>query len=389
MSLKDIEKLRERTDKDPNSKLFVPLAEEYRKEGMLDEAIAVLLDGIGRQPGYVSARVSLGKMYLEKGLQKEARAEFENVVKSIPDNLYAHKKLAEIYRNSGDSELARKSYLTVLKLNSMDEEALTSLQELDSGELEQASANEPQVVPPTRDELPSYGEVEAAELPETETDSPPDDFQAQQSSHEDEFAIFKNSLFGSAEHATDSDGEEIIAEDEDLKSMPGEPDEVAYAEFAFQGEAEEVPGDASASFEESIPTEPEAETDGIEEIEIEEPFEDSPYPAFESGFAASQPDAAATETGDGSGAGATEPLRVIATLDGANREIEAGNYSGAMKIYRKILLSSPDDKKTLQRVEELKSLLRMLGKEKEFLVARLTDFLDGVQKRRDGFRRSS
>ena len=40
MSVKEIEKLRERVDKDPNSKLFVPLAEEYRKEGRLDEAVA-------------------------------------------------------------------------------------------------------------------------------------------------------------------------------------------------------------------------------------------------------------------------------------------------------------------------------------------------------------
>src|SRR5512135_2069932 len=101
MSLKDIAKLKERVDKDPNSKLFVPLAEEYRKEGMLDEAIGVLLSGIEKQPGYMSARVSLGKIYLEKEMLPEALSEFEQVIKSIPDNLYAHKKLAEIYRATG------------------------------------------------------------------------------------------------------------------------------------------------------------------------------------------------------------------------------------------------------------------------------------------------
>src|SRR5512147_3097157 len=105
MSLKDIEKLKERVDKDPNSKLFVPLAEEYRKEGMLDDAISVLLTGIERQPGYMSARVSLGKIYLEKGMMKEARSEFENVVSIIPDNLYAQKKLAEIYKGLGEAGL--------------------------------------------------------------------------------------------------------------------------------------------------------------------------------------------------------------------------------------------------------------------------------------------
>ena len=101
MSSKDIEKLKERVDKDPNSKLFVPLAEEYRKEGLVEEAIKVLQDGLERQPGYMSARVALGKIYLEKGMPQEARGEFENVIKAIPDNLYAHKKLAEIYRDTG------------------------------------------------------------------------------------------------------------------------------------------------------------------------------------------------------------------------------------------------------------------------------------------------
>src|SRR5512135_822178 len=124
MSLKDIAKLKERVDKDPNSKLFVPLAEEYRKEGMLDEAIAVLLSGIERQPGYMSARVSLGKIYLEKGMMNEARAEFESVIKSIPDNLYAHKKLAEIYRDLGEKGLSLRSYKTVLNLNALDDDAI-------------------------------------------------------------------------------------------------------------------------------------------------------------------------------------------------------------------------------------------------------------------------
>ena len=131
MSIKEIEKLREKVEKDPNSKLYVPLAEEYRKEGMLDEAIEVLQKGLEKQPGYMSARVSLGKIYLEKGQMDEARVEFENVVKLIPDNLYAHKKLAEIYRDTGKKDLAIKSFRTFLKLNPMDEDALNNLRELE------------------------------------------------------------------------------------------------------------------------------------------------------------------------------------------------------------------------------------------------------------------
>ena len=91
MALEDIEKLKEKVKKDPNSKLFVPLAEEYRKTGKLDEAISVLMAGITSQPGYTSARVSLGKIYLEKKMAPAAKEEFEKVISAIPENLFAHK----------------------------------------------------------------------------------------------------------------------------------------------------------------------------------------------------------------------------------------------------------------------------------------------------------
>src|ERR1700690_3276352 len=161
MSLKDIEKLKEKIEKDPNSKLFVPLSEEYKKEGKLDEAINVLLSGIEKQPGYMSARVALGKIYLEKEMLKEAQTEFELVVKAIPDNLYAHKKLADIYRATGDTERAIRSYKTVLKLNAMDEDALISLIEFESSEPGYAAEETSQS--PSGPEIPLPGEVAPSE----------------------------------------------------------------------------------------------------------------------------------------------------------------------------------------------------------------------------------
>ena len=69
----EITKLSERLAKDPTSKLFVPLAEEYIKAGMLEEAVAVLMDGLKAHPGFTSAHVTLGKVYLGKGQIKEAK----------------------------------------------------------------------------------------------------------------------------------------------------------------------------------------------------------------------------------------------------------------------------------------------------------------------------
>src|SRR5262245_30997543 len=102
----EIVKLTERLAKDPTSNLFVPLGEEYIKAGMLDEALMVLTDGLKTHPGFISARVTLGKVFLEKQQIKEAKEQFETVIHASPDNLLAHRKLVKIYRDEKDYQKA-------------------------------------------------------------------------------------------------------------------------------------------------------------------------------------------------------------------------------------------------------------------------------------------
>ena len=52
-------------------------------EGKLDEAEAILLDILRREPTNFSARVSLGHLFLEKGALRSAWREFKNVVKEV------------------------------------------------------------------------------------------------------------------------------------------------------------------------------------------------------------------------------------------------------------------------------------------------------------------
>jgi hypothetical protein len=76
-------------------------------------------------------------------------------------------------------------------------------------------------------------------------------------------------------------------------------------------------------------------------------------------------------------------------LQTADRYVAEENYLGAVNTYRQILVTAPDDKSVLQRIEELKFLLRLLGKDKEVLISKLNAFLDAVKNRRDEFFRSS
>ncbi len=282
MALEDLERLKEKLDKDPNSKLFIPLAEEYKKAGMFDEAIGVLTRGLERQPEYMSARVSLGKIYIARSMLDEARAEFEKVISTIPDNLYAHKKLAEIYRNLGEKDRAVKEFKTVVKLNPRDEWAVTSLSDIEG---------EP--------ELPK--EPEKAKTAETILS---------------EQALTEKKEEKPAEVST---GEEVM---EGLEQILPEA-ELEEAQLEPITEAEELPEEEPFSFK-SIFEEDVAVEDQKEYNVSEQPF--------------------------------------LSVYD-ADPYISQGKYVEAMSIYRKLLSLEPEDVHVLQRVEELKALLKLLGKD--------------------------
>ncbi|MEK6655852.1 MAG: tetratricopeptide repeat protein [Nitrospirota bacterium] len=155
----EIEKLAERLAKDPSSKLFVPLAEEYLKGGMFEEAITVLKDGLKHHPSYISARVALGKAYHKKGLIKESLDEFKKVVAVNPDNLLAHKRLVEIHKALGNIEDAIKSCDTILLLNPKDEEIKGILKQLDGIR----PVPKPSAAPEKKEEKVSFAAAEKIE----------------------------------------------------------------------------------------------------------------------------------------------------------------------------------------------------------------------------------
>jgi tetratricopeptide (TPR) repeat protein len=152
----EIAKLLEKLQKDPSSKLFVPLAEEYVKSGLLDEAMSVLKEGLQIHPTYLTARVSLGKVYLQKGLISDAKGEFEGVIKLNPDNLLAHRKLAKIYKDEGHLEASKASCNVVLSQSPADKEMKALLAETEKMLLEappvvEAPASPQPSRPATRD----------------------------------------------------------------------------------------------------------------------------------------------------------------------------------------------------------------------------------------------
>jgi tetratricopeptide (TPR) repeat protein len=105
-----IRDLERRLELDPGSRLFVALAEEYRKKGRLSDALSALQKGLLAHPSYVSAQVALGRVYLEAGQITEAIATFSKVLLADPGNLVSAKSLADLYLSRGESVEAVKKY---------------------------------------------------------------------------------------------------------------------------------------------------------------------------------------------------------------------------------------------------------------------------------------
>ncbi len=101
-----IKRLKERLRQKPDSKLFLSLAEELRRRDRIDEAIAALLEGIKKNPEFITAHLTLGRWYLSSDMLPEAKKEFIEAAEKSPDNIFARKGLAEIYKRMGEEESA-------------------------------------------------------------------------------------------------------------------------------------------------------------------------------------------------------------------------------------------------------------------------------------------
>ena len=124
-SAMEIDRLAVQLAKDPHSKAFLPLAEEYCKVGMWEEAVSVLEEGLKHYPGFITAMVALGRAYDQLKQPTKARAVLEGAVKLSPDNLRAHRTLIKIYVAQGLHGEALASCRTILAMNPRDEEALS------------------------------------------------------------------------------------------------------------------------------------------------------------------------------------------------------------------------------------------------------------------------
>jgi tetratricopeptide (TPR) repeat protein len=320
----EIAKLAEKLSKDPKSRLFVPLAEEYLKSGMPEEAVIVLTDGLKIHPNFHAARAMLGRIYLDKGQIAEAKTEFEAVIKTDPENLLAHRKLARIYKNTGQLDKARTSCQAVLMSSSKDSEMTLLMGDLDR--------------------IQEAERARLQERPAVSMESAPPEMQVEQTSHAvPELKAEPGQAAPPPEPAADS------PEPAGISSPSPEP--------VLESPPAPSPGPAAASPE---PSGAENKDTFLSLEDILGQPEAAPAPAPE---ASSVPEAGTVQTPEPPADGPPEtgtPAEEITTEALADLYIKQGNYEKGIAMYRRLLAKEPSNQALFRKLEESVELARVL-----------------------------
>ena len=141
-----LDELKKKFDENPR-RYFAPLANEHRKSGDLDQAIALCRAHLPQQPAHISGHIVLAQALFEAGSLDEARENFHSALGLDPENLIALRYLGDIARDADDVETARSWYQRVLEVDPRNDEIVQIVRELDMPRAERTEVAEAE--PPT------------------------------------------------------------------------------------------------------------------------------------------------------------------------------------------------------------------------------------------------
>jgi tetratricopeptide (TPR) repeat protein len=103
------------SDRDPDGRAFAPLAEAYLDRGDVEEALALVQDGLGRLPDYATGHLVAARVHRVRGDQAAARGAVEALLALDRGNAPGLRLLGEISEEAGELQAAVDAFREALE----------------------------------------------------------------------------------------------------------------------------------------------------------------------------------------------------------------------------------------------------------------------------------
>lgn len=207
------------SERDPEGRAFVPLADAYLRKGDPQEALSLLEDGLGRHPGFSAAHLVAARVHRALGSGEAVGSSLARVLELDPENAAALRMRGELAETEGRLDEAVSSFKAALRRNPGFEDLESRIERLSAGRPSGSAAEREFVEPVTYEPpltSPLGGEpVSEEEFPD-EGVSPLSGEGAHEVHAEDPDAPLEDTLFADlSESGSHAEGEDA--------SEPGDP----------------------------------------------------------------------------------------------------------------------------------------------------------------------
>ena len=207
------------SERDPEGRAFVPLADAYLRKGDPQEALSLLGDGLGRHPGFSAAHLVAARVHRAFGNGEAVHSSLARVLDLDPENAAALRMRGELAEAEGRLDEAVSSFRAALRRNPGFEDLETRIERLSAGR-PSGSAAEREFVEPVTYEPPLTpplgGEPVSEERSPDEALSPLSGEGVIEVHAEDPDAPYEGTLFADlSESGSHAEGED--------ESEPGDP----------------------------------------------------------------------------------------------------------------------------------------------------------------------
>ena len=126
-----IDKYERQLSINPSSRVFAPLAEAYRKSGMVEKALQILSQNIKKHPSYISGFLVLAHCYFDLEKYDKAYEILDPIAVRHLENIQLQRLYAQVCFRLGYREQALEKYKYLLFLNPKDVFIQNQLRELE------------------------------------------------------------------------------------------------------------------------------------------------------------------------------------------------------------------------------------------------------------------